>query len=363
MRVCFISGVISRSGGTERVGTIIANHLANRGYDIRILSFWDRGKPYFQVFDNIKVDFLLDPKTEGKLYRTNIYPIVKLHNYLKRNQIDIVIDIDTALSYYTARAITNTKCKLVSWEHFNYWTMKLLNESKRYKAKELIKKKASALVVLTDDDRDEHIKQYDLPNSFVKTIHNPCMFENTSNYCFSNKTFLALGRLTQQKGFSMLLESWALVEKQLPDWNLIIAGSGELEESLLTQKNNLGLTQVSFPGHIKDVGRLYRNASAYVLSSVYEGFPMVILEAQSYALPVIAYDCKTGPKDLVLDNVNGFLVANGDTEKLAQAMIEFAHDEERANNMSIEALKSLDRFNIEIIIDQWEALFKEILAN
>ncbi|WPD51887.1 glycosyltransferase (plasmid) [Lactococcus lactis] len=141
MRVCFISGVISRSGGTERVGTIIANHLANRGYDIRILSFWDRGKPYFQVFDNIKVDFLLDPKTEGKLYRTNIYPIVKLHNYLKRNQIDIVIDIDTALSYYTARAITNTKCKLVSWEHFNYWAMKLLNESKRYKAKELIKKK------------------------------------------------------------------------------------------------------------------------------------------------------------------------------------------------------------------------------
>ncbi|HFJ6416571.1 TPA: glycosyltransferase family 4 protein, partial [Enterococcus faecium] len=104
-KICFISGVISRSGGTERVGSIIANSLSDLGYDVTILSFWNSGEPYFGLDKTIKVDYMLNPKTEGKLYRTYLYPVWKLHKYICKNEFDIVIDIDTLLSLYTTRAI------------------------------------------------------------------------------------------------------------------------------------------------------------------------------------------------------------------------------------------------------------------
>ncbi|HFN2525841.1 TPA: glycosyltransferase, partial [Enterococcus faecium] len=161
-KICFISGVISRSGGTERVGSIIANSLSDLGYDVTILSFWNSGEPYFGLDKTIKVDYMLNPKTEGKLYRTYLYPVWKLHKYICKNEFDIVIDIDTLLSLYTTRAIKGTKCKLISWEHFNYWTMEMLKEKKRFKAKKLIKKYAKRLVVLTEEDRQKHIDEYSL---------------------------------------------------------------------------------------------------------------------------------------------------------------------------------------------------------
>ena len=109
----------------------------------------DRGKPYFHLEDEVHVHYLLNHKIEGKFYRTGIYPIIKLHRFIQNNDIDIIVDIDTVLSRHSAYAIRGTKCKLISWEHFNYWTMLRLKEARRFRAKKLIKKYATELVVLT----------------------------------------------------------------------------------------------------------------------------------------------------------------------------------------------------------------------
>ena len=280
-RICFISGVISNSGGTERVGSIIANTLCEAGYKVFVLSFWNHGDPFFELNKNIQVDYLLNPKTEGKLFRTIVYPILKLRRYIEKNEIDIVIDIDTVLSYYTTRAIQNLECKLISWEHFNYWVMEMLKDKKRFKAKMLIKKYASKLVVLTEEDRRKHIDEYGLEEDFVITMPNPCISNIEYKYEFESKIFLAVGRLADQKNFVDLIDAWKYVESEIKDWKLIIVGSGDLEKMLIDKINKLNLKNIVLAGHSTHVEKYYKKASCFVLSSKYEGFPMVILEAQS----------------------------------------------------------------------------------
>ena len=112
-------------------------------------------------------------------------------------------------------------------------------EEKRLKAKELIKNKASALVVLTNEDRYKHIEEYDLSNKFVRTINNPCLSQVKSDYSFDNHTFVAIGRLTSQKGYNLLLDVWNIVKKKIQNWNLVIVGDGEFKGELLKQKERL----------------------------------------------------------------------------------------------------------------------------
>ncbi len=359
MKICFISGCIARAGGTERVGSIIANALCDLKYDIYVLSFWNQGNPHYYLNPNIHVHYLLNPRQEGKLYRTYVYPILKLHYFLQNNMIDIVIDIDTELAIYTAYAVQFTKCKWISWEHFNYWTMLKLKEKKRFRAKKLIKKYADGLIVLTEEDRLKHIKQYNLPEDFVTTIYNPCPSNVKFKYSYDTHTFLSVGRLASQKGYDLLLDAWRIVEKTVPDWKLVIVGKGELEKELLKKKELLQLKNIEFVGHTNHIEEYYSVASCYILSSRYEGFPMVILEAQSYGLPTISFDCKTGPKDLI-NGTNGILVENGNIEKLAKAMILFTKDKLKAINMSEEAMKSVQRFDLPIIIGCWEKVLNKI---
>ena len=360
VKICFFSGDFSRSGGTERVGSIIANALSEAGYPVAMLSFWNGGQPFFHLNEKVKLYYLLSPKTEGKLYRTYIYPIVKLHRFIKKNKIDIIIDIDTELARFTSYAIQRTKCRQISWEHFNYWTMLKLNEKKRFKAKELIKKSASKLVVLTEEDRKKHIAEYKLDPNFVVTMPNPCISNVTLAYNYNHKTFLAVGRLTPQKKIDALLDAWNLIQDKCPEWKVVIVGKGELEVELKQYAENLHLKRIVWAGHTKHVEEYYEKAACYVLSSDYEGFPMVILEAQSYGLPVISFDCKTGPRDLVLDGINGYLVEDGNVKQLAERMLKFTQNEKNALIMSAEATNNVQKYNLETITTKWINLIDEV---
>ncbi|CZQ96571.1 glycosyl transferases group 1 [Trichococcus palustris] len=356
-RICFCSGAISRSGGTERVGTIIANELCQRGYEVYILSFWDHGKSYFEIDKRIEISYLLKPR-EGKLYRTYIYPIVKLHNFIKKKKIDVFIDIDTTLTAYSAHAVKGTRCKLISWEHFNYWTM--MEDRKRIKAKLLAKKYADKIVVLTKTDLQKHTDSMNISKDKICNIYNPSPFKFNSNYNYNSKQFISVGRLTHQKGYDLLLEAWSIFEKENKQWHLNLVGNGEDEIKLKEKCKELSLQNFIFVGETKNVKEYYQNSSCYLLSSRYEGFPMVILEAQSFGLPVIAFNCKTGPAEMIENEVNGYLVEELNVNELARKMIDFAEQRERAERMSIEATKSVANLSIEKIGVQWEDLIESL---
>ncbi|TGY46118.1 glycosyltransferase family 4 protein [Clostridium perfringens] len=357
-KICFVSGVISRSGGTERVGTIIANELSKRGFEVTILSFWNQGEPYYKLEKDVKVDYLLEAK-EGKLYRTYIYPIIKLRNYILNNQIDILIDIDTLLTTYSGYACWGTKCKLVSWEHFNYWNM--LTDKKRINAKKNVKRFADKLIVLTDDDLKEHINKMGFEKNKIQRIYNPSPFNSSSVYNKDSNIFLAVGRLTNVKGFDLLLYSWKLFENSNKNWNLKIVGSGEEEKSLKSIIKKLNLVNVELINHTKEIEKYYKNAACYILSSRYEGFPMVILEAESFGLPIISFDCKTGPAEMIIDGENGYLIEQGNVEKLSKAMLKFTNSNEQRINMSNKSKEIVYNFSIEKIVDEWEDMLYDLL--
>ena len=264
------------------------------------------------------------------------------------------------MARFTSYAIHGTKCRQISWEHFNYWTMLKLNEKKRFTAKKLIKKYASKLVVLTEEDRKKHIQEYGLSPDFVVRIPNPCLSNVSNEYCFAHKTFLAVGRLAPQKKISALLDAWAHIQNHCPDWQLVIVGKGELEADLKSQASKLMLQRVTFAGHTDHVEHYYQTASCFVLSSEYEGFPMVILEAQSYGLPVIAFDCKTGPRDLVLDGRNGYLIDDGNVEQFADKMLQFTQDKRKAEIMSQNASCDVRQYNLDNITDIWCDLIEDV---
>lgn len=360
MKICFISGCLARSGGTERVGSIIANGLVGRGYDVYILSMWDRGAPHFHLEKKIKVYNLLSPRKEGKLYRTYIYPIIKLHSFLKKNKIDIVIDIDTELSVYTYFAIIGTECKWISWEHFNYWAMIERREKKRFIAKKLIKKKANHLIVLTDEDKKKHMEKYGMDDNFIISIHNPSPEIKEIKYNFDLHSFISVGRLSYQKGYDLLIEAWKIFEKENKEWKLMIIGDGEEKENLIRKIKEYNLNNLKLLGFKDNVEDFYRKSSCYVLSSRYEGFPMVILEAESNGLPIIAFDCKTGPKDLV-DLNNGFLLECLDPNLLAEAMLEFTKSEKNAEIKSQNSILKAKENNLNEILNKWELLFDNMM--
>lgn len=359
MKICFVSGVISRSGGTERVGTIVANELCKRGYDVYILSFWNQGEPHYNLDERIEVKYLLN-SNEGKLYRTYLYPIIKLRKFLKKNNIDILIDIDTSLTLYSSFAKIGTKCKLISWEHFNYWTM--MTEKKRIWAKKCAKIFVDKLVVLTDEDLQAHVKMMGFNENKVLRIYNPSPFELYDGYSAENNTFLAVGRLSNQKGFDLLIRSWELFEKENKEWKLQIVGSGEEEDKLKKLILDLGLKNIEMINHTKTIEHYYKRASCYVLSSRYEGFPMVILEAESFGLPIIAFDCKTGPSEMIDNDKNGFLVEDGNIEELAKAMIKFACEKENVDKFSDGSKKIVSKLTIKNIGLEWEKLIIELLT-
>ena len=138
-------------------------------------------------------------------------------------------------------------------------------------------------------------------------------------------------------------------------------GKGELEADLKSQAAKLMLQRVTFAGHTDNVEQYYQATSCFVLSSEYEGFPMVILEAQSYGLPVISFDCKTGPRDLVTDGINGYLVEDGNVEQFADRMLSFTLSEEVACRMSQKATEIVQKFNLGCITKKWCSLIDEIL--
>lgn len=350
-------GVIAHAGGTERVGSMIASSLAERGYDVTMLSFWNHGAPFFPLNEKIHIDYLLQP-SEGKLHRTYIYTILKLKHYIKEHQFDILIDIDSELALWTSYAVQGTNCKLVSWEHFNY--KHTLQDKRRMHALHLVSQRSAKLVVLTKQDYDLH-KEAGFPENKLICIPNPTPFEKVSPSKKSEKMVLAVGRLTEQKGFDLLVQSWSIAAKSVPEWSLAIVGSGENELALKQMAKAKQVHNIEFFPATSHVEEWYDRARVYALSSRYEGFPMVLLEAMSKGLPIVAFDCVTGPRELITDEVNGRLVPDGDVDKFAQCLVETLTDEDRQDRYTKANLKRIKGYSTASITDKWERMIHELV--
>lgn len=358
-KICFVSGDIGRSGGTERVSILIANELSKREYDVNILSFWKGKPPFFHTEESVKIHYLIDGKIEAWLKKTYIYAVMKLRKFIKSNGIEILIDVDTILSRYSAYSIYGTECKLISWEHFNY--LNTLKDKQRVRAISLARKYATKILVLTKEDKKLHAELGGVPSTKLEQIYNPTPFKIESTYEDRKKFFLAVGRLTEQKGFDRLLKAWKIVQSEVLDWELMIVGSGEDNEMLIQLADDLNLERLSIEPTTSTIEEYYSKASIYVMTSRYEGFPMVLLEAKAKGLPIISFNCKTGPCEIVSNGKSGFIIEDGNIQELAEKMIFLSKDSSLRKDFADKGLEEIESFTIEAIGNEWERLLNKVM--
>lgn len=352
-KICFLLGNLNHSGGTERVSTLIANSLSEYSeYDISILSLVDGKTPFFEVNQKISTYSIFSKEVSFKSNFINV--IWKIRKFVQEHEINTLIVVDTIACMFTIPALFGLNIKHICWEHFNFNN----NNGVKFRdfSRKLAVKYCDYVITLTEKDKNIWLKHFQNIHAQIINIANPCSFP-IQNYRKekNTKTVLAVGRLTHVKGFDMLLEAWVQVNKVMPEWKLKIVGDGE-DKLILTEivKCNKLIECVELVGSTNNIGKYYEEAEIFCLSSRFEGFPMVLLEAQAFGLPVVAFDCETGPAEIVEHNINGLLVESGNIVQLTNSLLELINlSHIQYKNMSSYAVKNSARYSVSSIIKQW----------
>lgn len=349
--ICFLVGDISRSGGTERVTTLIANNLVKYSkYEISILSLVDGKTPFFDLNLKISTYSLYDKNIS---FKSNFLSTIwKIRKFIQEYKVDTLIVVDTISCIFTIPALLGLKVKHICWEHFNF------NNNNGVKLRDISRKFAvqycDHVITLTEKDKSIWVKSLRNINAQVTAIANPCPFSIQNNTRAKNtKIVLAVGRLTRVKGFDRLLEAWIQVNKAMPDWKLIIVGEGEDREKLSNFIHNNNLTSsVELIGNTNNVRDYYEQAEILCLSSRFEGFPMVLLEAQAFGLPIVAFDCETGPAEILADT-DSILVPQDNINLFTFSLINLMKDEEKRKTINLKTKEKVKLYQPQSIIQHW----------
>ena len=354
--ICFFCGNLNHAGGTERVATSIANALAEKGYNILMLNLWEGDKPFFDLNKKIKSSQLYSQRVSfSKQY---LQTILKLRIFLKENQVDTLVVVESMLSLFSLPAKIGLVINHITWEHFNYNVT--LGQKGRALSRHLSRLFSNKIVTLTEADKQIWEKKT-ICKAEIIAISNPSPYAISDHIPSQmNKTVLAVGRLTYQKGFDLLIQAWKLVknEPHFSEWKLNIVGDGEDKANLMKSIDvfNLGNSVTLFPFSY-NINEFYLEASLYCMSSRFEGLPMVLIESQSFGLPIVSFNCDTGPSEILDHNKSGFLCKPEDVSDLAlklKALMSLS--EQEYNGMVSYAKKSVSKFALDKIADKWEEI-------
>ena len=355
MKIFFAVKSLHTAGGTERATIVLANELASRGYEISLISLDNEGAPFFKVSPQIKIVYIYNGKDKRPSLVRDVSRRVALRKLYKAEKPDLIIIVGTGrslLNLPVARGIPT-----IGWEHFNInvnWH--LFHPLSR----RLAARYCDRIVTLTQQDAENYRMRFAAKN--VVCIPNPVTITGLQPTPLNEKRVLASGRLTKQKGFDLLLDAWNLTKERHNGWKLRIIGSGKMKAILEEKIRKYGLNDtVEMIASSDNMAAQYLQSSVFVLSSRHEGLPLVLIEAMATGLPIVSFDCETGPRDIVHQNVTGFLIPPLDVEELAAKLDTVMQDELLRKSFSENALKYSGRFETGKIIDKWETMIREIL--
>jgi glycosyltransferase involved in cell wall biosynthesis len=374
MKIVYCIAGTYNSGGMERVLASKANWLSEHENEVSIVTTDQRGRaPFFVLNKNIRCFDLGINYSENngcsffnKLFH---YPIKqykhkrRLSKLLKKLKADIVVCMfnnDASFIYKIkdgSRKVLEihfSKFKKLQYRRKGLW--KLADEW-RTKRDEKIVRRFDKFVVLTKED-----KSYwgELPN--IKVISNARTFETDEIAELNNKQILAVGRLEYQKGFDILIDIWYEVCMRTKEWHLDIVGDGVLRKTLLRKINEYGIeARTSIVKSTDNIKSYYLNSSIVVMTSHYEGLPMILLEAQAFGLPIVSFACKCGPRDIISNGVDGYLIPENNNNKFAQKLMFLMSNSMKRKEMGKQAIISSERFSQEKIMNEWVSLFNSLL--
>lgn len=376
MKIIYCTHSTYNPGGMERVLLNKVTYLSRlKGWDVSIVTTDQHHRPPFYPFpENVRMTDLdinySDDNDKGTLKKICGYLRKrrehkrKLTELLKMEKVDIVVSLYPSESSFIPEIKDGSKkvlelhfCKFFRLQYGRKGLMGLIDKW-RTRQDERIVRRFDKFVVLTNEDRGYWGS---LPN--IEVIPNAAMHVSDRYSDVTAKRIIAVGRLDYQKGFDRLIRAWEIVQRNsyFTDWHLDIFGQGEWQEMLqqmIDERHLQDTMRINSP--TKQIGDEYARSSMLVMTSNYEGFPMVMIEAMACGLPVVAFDFKCGPKDIIKDGENGLLVSNGDIQALADAMMKVMGDDRYRATLAANARKVVATYSEEAVMAQWLHLFTSL---
>jgi len=371
MKIVYCIAGTFNAGGMERVLANKVNYLASRGHKVFIITTDQKGrKPYFPLDPSIvQQDLGINYRFAGGLFLKSLYyPFKQMKHKRRLKKVLDLLKPDITVSMFDHDAAFLYKMqgagKKVLEIHFSrfkrlqYGRTGLWGAIDRYRSSQdlFVAAHYDRFVVLTKED-----KQYwgTLPNIQVISNANTFLPERLAE--LNSKRVIAVGRLDGQKAFDELIMAWKLVQEQHPDWSLDIFGNGPMRAELLALIEQEGLQEVlHLHEPVQDIESEYLKRSMLVMTSKYEGLPMSLLEAQACGLPLLAYACKCGPRDIIQDGKNGYLLAEGDRTNLARKINFLIEHSLSRKQMGMNARACAANYAEDVIMQQWLELFEQL---
>ncbi len=364
MRLALVQAGLG-AGGAERVVSLIAADRCARGDEVHVLAFVAPGeKSYFPLPPEVVVHRLGDATRERR--RPGIWGslgrVRKLRAELQALQPDLVVSFLTKINTLSLLATTGLDVPTVISERNNpqvqqkHILWRLVEPLVRGQATRMVLQTTAILQTIPQPLRDR-----------AEVICNPCdAGEQRAGPPPSAgvRRIVAVGRLVEQKGFDLLVDAFSEVASAFPDWSLTIHGEGPERERLQERIDKREMQgAIRLAGVTRRPGEWIEGASVFVLSSRYEGFPNVLIEAMAAGIPVIATRCDFGPGDIVGDGVSGLLVAVDDVDALAAALRRMMADAELRASLPPSGRLAVARFSTEAIMSQWDTCFRRALRD
>ena len=355
MKIALFCYPLCNSGGIERMTASLANYLIDKNILVDIIVCHSSIESFYSIDSRINIYKLNED------FKKRLQSAIALRKIICSNRYDIFINVAIPMgqiSFITYLTIRKHPI-LISWEHFHLYAGSKIGYLFRLLSCVLCKR----TIVLTDQDKSKYPKflQKKIQRIYNFTIDH---FEEYNSYTIKKENIvLSVGRLENQKGFDLLLPIWKKVQDKINGWKLYIIGNGSMKEYLqnkITQMNINNTVEI-LPATPRIID-YYKISSIYVMTSRYEGLPMVLLEARSFGIPTISFDCPNGPSEIIHDGKDGYVVPMNNEELFSNRLTELIKNKEKRLTFSDNSYKdTCCRFSSQSIIKQWLNLFDELL--
>ncbi|MGX2951575.1 glycosyltransferase family 4 protein [Ursidibacter sp. B-7004-1] len=354
-KIALLKWTFDNVGGGEKVAVNLSNELVDY-YDVYLISLNSTNLPFYPIND--RVNYINLGSGKKRIREGFISNLLKLRKFLKDNQIELIFSIGVSTNVFMLLSTCFTKVKTVFCEHTNtaFKEPGKIHILQRY----LGAKFANKIVTLTEEDKLSYINEYNIKTERIQSIYNWIEeFEQPLNIAYNPaaKKLITVGRFTQQKGYDLLVKVANKLYKKHPDWVWDIYGTGE--DAI---KNELSkLPNIYLKGVVQGSYNIFPEHAIYVMTSYYEGLPLVLLEAKQFKLPIISFRCPTGPSEIIRDGENGFLIDNYDVDLMFEKISVLIEDFELRKRFSDNANIDYDKFSKDKIIKQWLNLIGKLL--